>query len=180
MDSTISQTKKIFLEISVDCEIIGKIYINIFEETFPEGVQNFLSLIKGNKTNKTYKGSDFFKLRYNCYIIGGDIYNNNGKTAATIDNKLISENLGELYYTHDTKGILSLIPYCDPETGNRMYDSTFMITLSGPMPELDDQQIVIGQVFGGLDILNKLNYLIKPYAGRKYPKVQISDCNIVK
>lgn len=143
---------------------------------------------------RTYEGCKFFKSIHNNYLITGDIYNNDGTSAGTIyddnsiptsvryNNKIVSL-LGEYYYEHDSMGQISLVPYKDESTGKMMYDSIFMITLDKPTPsnslnELDQTQIVIGKVLGGNTILDKMNTLIIPYAGRKYPIFTIGKCNV--
>jgi cyclophilin family peptidyl-prolyl cis-trans isomerase len=190
------------MDISLKGEIIGRIYIRLYRDVFPAGVENFVKVAAGNtfrvikkgigrykykkEIRRTYEGCKFFHFLYNNYIISGDIYNNNGTSAGTIYNdEPIPPEFGEYYYPHETKGLVSLIPFKDEATGKLFYDSTFMITLDDIKPnnllkELDNDQIVIGQVYDGIDILDKMNEMIKPYARRKYPTFEISKCDIYR
>lgn len=181
----------IYMDISLKGESLGRIYIRLFRDVFPAGVENFVKIAsgktyriikKGNgkykykkEIRRTFDGCKFFQFLYNNYIVSGDIYDNNGTNAGTIYcDKPIPPDFGEFYYPHETKGLVSLVPFKDEATGRLFYDSTFMITLDDIKPtnvlgDLDKDQIVIGQVYSGLDVLDKMNQLIKPYAGRKYP-----------
>ena len=168
----------VYMDISLQGEIIGRIHIRLFRDVFPAGVENFLR-IAGGKTYKvikkgsgrykykkeirrTYDGCKFFHFLYNNYIIAGDIYNNDGSNAGIIYNDTpIPADFGDFYYPHEAKGLVSLIPFKDEITGRIFYDSTFMITLDDAKPsnilkELDADQIVIGQVYSGLDVLDSL------------------------
>jgi peptidyl-prolyl isomerase H (cyclophilin H) len=192
----------VYMDISLKGEILGRIHIRLFRDVFPAGIENFVKIAsgrtfkvvkKGNgrykykkEVKRTYEGCKFFQFLHNNYIISGDIYNNNGSNAGTIYcDKPIPPDFGEFYYPHEAKGLISLIPFKDETSGRIFYDSTFMITLDDIKPtnvlkNLDSDQIVIGQVYSGLDILDKMNILIKPYARRKYPEFVISKCDVYR
>lgn len=182
---------------------LGNIRILLLRDAFPAGVENFYHIAKGNtykieekgfgqskfakKTDRSYHDTKFFKLKHNQYIMGGDIYNNNGTGYGTIyDDKLISECfLGEYYYPFDTKYLVALVPIKINGTNETFYDSTFIITLDTPYNNeklrfLDDGYIVIGTVVQGTDILDKLNTMITPFAGRKYPTIKINKSNATR
>lgn len=191
------------MDIILKGELLGKIMIKLFRDAFPAGVENFTRICLGStyrlenkgggdfsykkQIRRTFSGCKFYNFSYNNYIVCGDIYNNNGKNAGTIfSDEPIPADFGDYYYPHDSKGLVSLIPFTDEE-GNNFYDSTFMITLDNAkstniIRELDSNQIVIGQVFSGLDTLDKINKLIIPHARRSYPefvigKILVSNIN---
>lgn len=190
----------VFLDISLKGESLGRIQIRLFREVFPAGVENFYKIASGRtykvekkgmgkykykkEIKRTFEGCKFFNFLYNNYLVSGDIYNNNGTTAGTIYcDQPIPADFGDYYYPHEAKGLVSLVPFKDDATGKIFYDSTFMITLDNIKPsnilhDLDKDQIVIGQISSGMDILDKMNELIKPYAGRKYPDFIISKCGV--
>ena len=192
----------VYMDISLKGEVLGRIHIRLFRDVFPTGVENFVKIAAGRtykvmkkgigkyrykkEIRRTYEGCKFYRFHYNNYIVSGDIYHNDGTGAGTIyDDKPIPSDFGEFFYPHETKGLVSLVPYKDDETGQLYYDSTFMITLDNIKPsnvlsELDNDQIVIGQVYSGMDVIDKMNQLIKPFAGRKYPEFIISKCDVYK
>jgi len=190
----------VHMDIILNSTFVGKISIKLFRDVFPAGVENFARIAAGKtykatnmgggnhryvkETQRTYEGCKFYHLSHNNYIVCGDIYTNDGKNSGTIYNdKPISSNFGDYYYPHEAKGLVSLVPFNDEATGQTLYDSTFMITLDNPKPsnvikELDKDQIVIGQVYDGMEVIDKINQMIKPYAGRHYPNFSIGTCNI--
>lgn len=194
------QNPIVYMDISLKGEKLGRILIKLFRDVFPAGVENFVGIAAGNtwqvihkgigsykytkQTARSYTDCKFFRLSHNNYIVSGDIYNNNGTSAGTIYNdEPIPACFGDYYFPHESKGLISLIPFKDETTGNIYYDSTFMITLddakpSNVLPDLDSDQIVIGHVYSGIDVIDKINQLIKPYAGRKYPDFIISNSGI--
>lgn len=189
----------VYFDIDLGGENIGRIFIKLLRDAFPAGVENFIKIAEGKtynlkkmntiykcikSTNRSYKGCKFFRMLHGNYIICGDIYNNDGTNAGTIYNdEPIPAIFGEYYYPHTVKGMVSLVPYVDDITGNTYYDSTFIITLDDAKPsnilqQLDNDYIVIGYVYQGLDVIDRINKLSKPYAGRKYPKFSISDSGV--
>lgn len=192
----------VYMDISLKGEVLGRIQIKLFRDVFPAGVENFIKICGGRtyrvlkkgtgsykyikETKRSYENCKFYHFLNNNYIISGDIYNNNGTNAGTIYcDQPIPADFGDFYYPHETKGLVSLVPFKDETTGQLYYDSTFMITLDDVKPsnvlgDLDADQIVIGQVYSGMDVLDKMNSLIKPYAGRKYPEFIISGCDVFR
>ena len=190
----------VFFDISLKEECLGRLWIRLHREVFPAGVENFVKIASGTTyktvverigdftykrdTRRTYEGCKFFSKKYNNYLVSGDIYNNDGTTAGTIyEDEPIPALFGPYFYPHDRKGLISLVPFVDETTGENFYDSTFMITLDRPssnnvIASLDCDQIVIGEVYCDNCLLDKMNELIKPYAGRRYPDFVISNCGV--
>lgn len=190
------------MEICINGEFFGMVRIKLFREVFPAGVENFVKISAGKTyqitkkganrvsytkdTRRSYDGCAFYHFSHNNYIVSGDIYNNDGTKAGTIYNDMpIPAILGDFYYPHESKGLVSLIPYHDEASGNLFYDSTFMITLDNVRPtnvlkDLDADQIVIGQISEGIDLLDRINCMIKPFAGRRYPKISIGRTEVYR
>jgi len=192
----------VWMDITLNEEVIGRIYIRLFRDVFPAGVENFYRIASnktyriqdkgcGNykfkkETLRTYEGCKFYSMKYNNYIVSGDIYSNDGTNAGTIYyDQAIPASFGDYYYPHDTKGLISLVPFKNAETGQYYYDSTFMITLDDVKPsnvlsELNCDQIVIGQIYDGMDIIDRINKMIIPFAGRSYPKFKIGKTDVYR
>lgn len=187
----------VWMDITVGGEVVGRIYIRLFRDIFPAGVENFVRIADGKtfrlekrgigkykyykEVRRTYAGCKFFNFQFNKYMVTGDIYNNNGTSAGTIYcDKPIPAYYSDYYYPHEVKGMISLVPYRDEETGQLFYDSTFMVLMSDINSSneklyhaFDTDQIVIGYIYQGIEIFDKINKLIQPFAGRKYPDVRI-------
>src|SRR5581483_4685911 len=92
----------VYMDISLKGTDIGRLYIKLFRDVFPAGVENFARIASGKtyriiqkgagqykykkEIRRTYEGCRFYKFLYNNYIISGDIYTNDGKNAGTIYN----------------------------------------------------------------------------------------------
>lgn len=189
----------VYMDINSNEKFIGRIYIKLFRDVFPLGVENFVNIIAGKTTRvekknygnkyinkntlRSYKGCKFYKSNFDKYMISGDIYNNDGKNAGTIYNdKPIPPDFGEYFYHHNSIGLVSLVPYLDNNNTDIYYDSTFMITLADNkiINELDDNQIVIGIIYDGLSIIEKINQSLRPFAGKKYPEYVINNCGVIR
>lgn len=188
----------VWMDIVLREEIIGRIYIRLFRDVFPAGVENFVRIASGKTIRsepkgigrykyvreviRTYTGCKFFNFSHGNYIVGGDIYSNNGTRAGTIySDQAIPAVFGDYFYEHNLKGLISLVPFQDDGTGELLFDSTFMITLANAshqnvLSELNTDQIVIGQIYQGMEVIDKINELIFPFAGRRYPDIQIGNC----
>lgn len=190
---------KVFINIALNNKKFGRLDIELFRNVFPLAVENFVYLCKGSTyhiedkgfppytykkvVKRTYQNSKIYDYEFNNYIKMGDIYKNNGEGMATIyDDKLIPEYDSEFYYQHSEKGLVSLIPTYDESTGKYYYDGNFLITLDAPNPnnsiaELDTtHHIVIGKVYIGLDVLDRINKLTAPFNARTYPNMTIDSC----
>lgn len=192
----------VYFDISLKEENMGKLVIKLFRDIFPAGVENFVRISSGKtyriekkgvgaynyykEVKRTYSDCSFYKHIYNSYIVSGDIYNNNGTSAGTIYNdEPIPPCFGDYYYQHDRKGLISLVPYYDEEKNIYFYDSTFLITLDDVKPwnllsSLDENHVVIGEVYQGLDLIDKMNQLLIPYSGRRYPIFDIAKSDVYK
>jgi cyclophilin family peptidyl-prolyl cis-trans isomerase len=142
-------------------------------------------IIRGSSTivkqiRRTFVGCQFFKVLHNNYLVSGDIYFNNGTSSGTVyQDKPIPSLFSDYYYPHEKFGQISLVPYVG-DNEELFYDSTFMITLddkksTNVLGELDADQIVVGILIEGHDILRRINDGIRPFAGRTYPKYTISN-----
>lgn len=193
----------VFMDITLNDQSIGRIQIKLFREVFPAAVENFVKISEGNtfrtekrafcnnrvykETRRSYSETVFHKFFYENYLIGGDIYSNTGSNAGTIYSDFpIPDYRSESFYPHERKGMISLVPFVTPGQGlgepDRLYyDSTFIILLDDINPTnaelynaLDSENIVIGYVYSGLDVIDKINNSIAPRAGRQYPRIGIS------
>jgi len=187
----------VFIDISVGEDKIGRMFVELYPDVFPEAVENFISICKGNterveylgggKTRyrkvirRFYKGCKFYHKIANNYLMTGDIYKNDGSSGGTIYNDCpIPARYPVEYYSHDRAGLISLVPFVD-ESGRYYFDSNFMITLDAAsannlLENADCENIVIGRIYDGLQYLTEINKTILPFNGKQYPDYYISDC----
>ncbi len=111
----------VYMDISLKADVIGRIYIQLFRDVFPAGVENFIGIARGTtyKVNtkgvgrckyvrehkRTYEGCKFYHMSHNNYVVSGDIYNNTGKTAGTIYcDQPIPADFGDFFIRTKPKG----------------------------------------------------------------------------
>lgn len=192
----------VFMDLTINDVPVGRIHIKLFREVFPAAVENFVKIAEGNtyrserrgvarhrfvkETRRTYADTIFHSNSYNNYLTAGDIYNNTGANAGTIYSDFpIPDYRSEYFYPHERKGMISLVPFlvrAESTEGDKLYfDSTFMILLNDINPTnaelyqgLDAENVVIGYVYSGLDVLDRINDTLAPLAGRTYPRIGIS------
>ncbi|CAH6421648.1 Cyclophilin type peptidyl-prolyl cis-trans isomerase/CLD [uncultured virus] len=196
------QNPIVYFDIAANSQSLGRIHIKLFRDVFPAGVENFVLIAAGvtyriqtkgcgkgkfmKETQRSYTGCKFFHKVFEKYVVSGDIYTNTGQTAGTIyDDKPIPADVGPEYIPHESRGLVSLVPFEDETTGELMYDSTFMITLDCARPSnglsmLDEGQIVIGYICEGIEVLDRINEVLVPFAGRNYPELSISLSGVSK
>jgi len=185
------------ITLSLNDQLLEPMNIILDRAAFPIGVENFYLIAQGTTVRqkeitlptrsyiknrvRSYDRTLFFDKKRDNYIIGGDIYRNDGTSAGSIyyDQPFEYENPG-FYYSHNKKGLLSLVPYLDPDTNKLMYDSTFAFTLAGPGPtndilSLDQTQIVIGKVQSGIETIDIINSALEPNLCRRSPIIRIDS-----
>lgn len=178
---------QVYLDLAVNEKEMGRLVIKLYRDLFPEGVQNFVSICQGNTnqqiptgyqdqpiwktTRRSFDGCVCYRYQYDGYLLSGDIYHNNGSSAGTIyDDAPISAPDPDRYIPHEMAGLISLVPQTprpnESESSIHQYDSTFLITLAAPSADvqakLDRDQIVIGHVVQGLEVLAAINQEISP------------------
>jgi cyclophilin family peptidyl-prolyl cis-trans isomerase len=193
---------RVKMEIKNGEKSFGILNIELDRDAFPLGVENFLGMCRGNTyrvesvgyrpykgaqvTQRAYECSNFYGPTHNNWISGGDIDTNDGSSSSSIYNDLAFPRPNtEWTYIHDRKGIISLVPFYDQETERCLYDSNFLITLDDPLPtngisQLNDDHIVIGCVYDGLDVLDRMNEMIMPFRKRAYPDFRVGKCDVVR
>lgn len=149
-----NKNTKVFLDIIIGNKAAGRLTIELFEDITPFTSENFRGLCSGDygkspsNQDLFYQDSLFFKLVPGKYVAGGDIVSNTGKSGESIYGKhFIDENFTR---RHSGPGLLSTY-----NKGPNTNSSTFLITL-GECPELDDKNIVFGQVVEGLSVLKTI------------------------
>lgn len=137
----------------------GKIIVELFYESTPITVANFVSLTEGTNKEVTdslsgkrfYDGLPFHRVVPDFMIQGGDILRNGkGTPGYTFEDEFPKDSLGTLLYQHDSKGTLSMA-----NSGPNSNGSQFFITHK-ETPWLDGKHTVFGKVIKGLDIIDSI------------------------
>lgn len=154
-------TERVFLEISIDGENIGKIVFGLFGEVAPKAVHNFSSLCKCNlerKASRTgkdlcYKKSQIHRVIPNFIIQGGDYTNGDGTGGETVFNGGLPFEDESFAVKHNRKYLLSMANdgKGKPNTNRSQW---FINTVKTQW--LDGKNIIFGMVLSGKDVIKSI------------------------
>lgn len=160
----------VFIEITIDKKIIGKIIIKLYEDNVPYTCKNFKSLCE-NKNNLTYKNSPFHRIIKDFMIQGGDFTNGDGTGGVSIyGEKFRDENF---IFKHDKPYLLSMAN-AGPDTNGSQFFITTVKT-----PHLDNKHVVFGEVIEGFKIVDYLNNVKIDNNDRPLQHIFISNCGVL-
>lgn len=166
-------TDKVFLDIGIDDQPIGRIVIGLYGYVNPRTTENFRALCAcdrgvGKVYGKPlcYKGSVFHRIIPDFMVQGGDITHGNGVGGESIYGEMFPDENFAL--THHKPGILSMA-----NGGPNSNGSQFFIT-TVKAPWLDGRHTVFGEVVEGMDVLKQVESAGST-TGRPFRKVVILD-----
>eukprot|EP00899_Mesostigma_viride_P020844 jgi/Mesvir1/28761/Mv19728-RA.1 len=159
----------------------GRIVVELYDSDAPKAVENFSSLITGEKGKSknsgkmlAYKGCPFHRIVKGFVVQGGDFVRGDGSGGESIWGGKFKDEKGGLKRTHDAVGVVGMA-----NSGKDSNSSQFYITLVAPLKKLDGKHVVIGQVVEGLDILKRINDTCATADGEPpLQPVTIADCGL--
>lgn len=166
-------THRVFLDVDMDNQRLGRIVIGLFGTIVPKTAENFRALCTGEKGKGIngkplhYKKTPFHRIIPGFMIQGGDIVHGDGKGGESVYGGTFPD---ENFITkHSLAGVVSMVNNGPDSNGSQFFITTVKASW------LDGEHVVFGKVIQGMDTVYAIEGGAGTYSGKPRKKVIIAD-----
>lgn len=166
-------THRVFLDVDIDKQRIGRMVIGLYGQVVPKTVENFRALCTGEKGKGAngkalhYKGTPFHRIISGFMIQGGDIVYGDGRGNTSIYGGTFPDENFKIKHSH--AGVVSMVNSGPDSNGSQFFITTVKASW------LDEEHVVFGKVIQGMDTVYAIEGGAGTYSGKPRKKVFISD-----
>ncbi|KAI2501242.1 hypothetical protein MHU86_13186 [Fragilaria crotonensis] len=178
-DVTHPDNPRVFFDIEVGGQKVGRIVMELFANKVPITAENFRALCTGEKGKGKsgkplhYKGCTFHRVIPGFMLQGGDFTSGNGTGGESIYGPYFDDEWTNGFIAHSTPFLLS-----SANAGPHTNGSQFFITV-GSSTWLDRKHVVFGAIEDGFSVVKEIEN-VGSGMGQPSQKVVIVDCGEVK
>lgn len=159
-------THKVWFDITIGEEDIGRIEIALFGNTVPKTVANFVGLAN-HENGYGYKNSPFHRIIPQFMIQGGDFTLRNGRGGKSIYGEKFADENFKL--KHMGQGWVSMANAGPDTNGSQFFITTVKTSW------LDGKHVVFGKVIKGMDVVKKMENT-ETVKSKPVKAVIVKDC----
>lgn len=166
-------THRVFLDVDIDGQRLGRIVIGLYGQVVPKTVENFRALCTGEKGKSAsgkalhYKGTPFHRIISGFVVQGGDIVHGDGKGSESIYGGTFPDENFKIKHSH--AGTVSMANFGPDSNGSQFFITTVKAGW------LDKEHVVFGKVIQGMDTVYAIEGGAGTYNGKPRKKVIIAD-----
>ncbi|KAG5064944.1 hypothetical protein AAZX31_04G003900 [Glycine max] len=166
-------TDRVFLDVDIDGQRLGRILIGLYGKVVPKTVENFRALCTGEKGKNAsgvklhYKGIPFHRIISGFMIQGGDIVHHDGRGYESIYGGTFPDENFKI--NHSNAGVVSMVNSGPDSNGSQFFITTVKTAW------LDGEHVVFGKVVQGMDTVFAIEGGAGTYNGKPRKKVVIAD-----
>lgn len=166
-------THRVFLDVDMDDQRLGRIVIGLFGKVVPKTAENFRALCTGEKGQGSsgkplhYKKTPFHRIIPGFVIQGGDIVHGDGKGGESIYGGIFPDENFRIKHSH--AGVVSMANSGPNSNGSQFFITTVKASW------LDGEHVVFGKVIQGMDTVYAIEGGAGTYSGKPRKKVIIAE-----